>query len=395
MKNIKLFTISYPFNDGETFLKPEIDVVSNRKDINLTIIPFFKGEKCRDLQENVVLDTSLADRIQSNSENKVYPLFNKIFKIFSAIFQHRAFSFSAIRDVVGFVHHGNIVRKWANENVQNSDLLYTYWFERVTYGLSLYLKKNENILVTRAHGFDLYEERRKHQFIPFRIETFKQLSKVYTVSIDGEKYLKDKYELQDKTKRSTLGIKDEGCYLEKRDSLIRIVSCSTLIPLKRVDMIAQVIIAYCRENPHQQVFWDHFGGGNELSKIQEILKDSPINMEFRLHGQVLNSDLISFYKTNYVDVFVNLSTTEGLPVSMMEAASFYVPILATNVGGVSELVDTKNGILLEESFSLVEAVLGISKILKDESLRDGARTKFESFFIASKNYTHFYDQLIS
>ena len=45
--------------------------------------------------------------------------------------------------------------------------------------------------------------------------------------------------------------------------------------------------------------------------------------------------------------YVNLSTSEGIPVSIMEAMSYGIPVVATDVGGTSEAVVTgRSGLLI-------------------------------------------------
>jgi len=46
-----------------------------------------------------------------------------------------------------------------------------------------------------------------------------------------------------------------------------------------------------------------------------------------------HNDVLNYYASNPVDVFINTSSSEGLPVSIMEAMSFGIPVIATNVGG--------------------------------------------------------------
>lgn len=48
-----------------------------------------------------------------------------------------------------------------------------------------------------------------------------------------------------------------------------------------------------------------------------------------------NQLVYDFYRNNDVDVFVNLSESEGIPVSIIETISFGVPVVATDVGGNS------------------------------------------------------------
>lgn len=69
----------------------------------------------------------------------------------------------------------------------------------------------------------------------------------------------------------------------------------------------------------------------------------PVTFEFR--GNVPNDELQWFYRSNRIDCFITTSETEGLPVSIMEAMSYGIPVIATDVGGIREMVDG-NGILL-------------------------------------------------
>ena len=85
-----------------------------------------------------------------------------------------------------------------------------------------------------------------------------------------------------------------------------------------------------------------------------------------------------------------------MPVSMMEAASFGIPIIATDVGGVCEIVeDGRNGMLLRERASAeefaecIEKFYGLSRSEKNE-YRDNSRMLWEEKFDASKAYADFF-----
>ena len=69
-------------------------------------------------------------------------------------------------------------------------------------------------------------------------------------------------------------------------------------------------------------------------------------------GNVNNNQVIDFYRTNPPHVFINVSSSEGVPVSIMEAISFGIPIIATDVGGNPEIcIENYNGFLLNKDFS--------------------------------------------
>ena len=64
---------------------------------------------------------------------------------------------------------------------------------------------------------------------------------------------------------------------------------------------------------------------------------------------------------NEVRCFINVSSSEGIPVSIMEVMSFGIPVIGTNVGGVSELVNQENGHLLSANPAAQEIVSVIEK----------------------------------
>ena len=99
------------------------------------------------------------------------------------------------------------------------------------------------------------------------------------------------------------------------------------------------------------VKWTHFGTGALLSQVETITKNYSENITVDLMGNVPNSDIKKFYSENNIDLFINLSIVEGLPVSIMEAMMFEIPILATAVYGTPEaVIDNVNGFLIDKNF---------------------------------------------
>ena len=91
---------------------------------------------------------------------------------------------------------------------------------------------------------------------------------------------------------------------------------------------------------------DASGGRQAEEAIRQQAGALPVNIRWQITGHLSNSEILRFYRENPVDLFVNVSASEGLPVSMMEAMSYGIPVAATDVGGVSELVQPgQNGFL--------------------------------------------------
>ncbi len=88
------------------------------------------------------------------------------------------------------------------------------------------------------------------------------------------------------------------------------------------------------------------------------------------------------------DVFVLASKTETLPISILEAMRTGLPVIASDVGGVSEeVIDEETGLLVEPG-SVDELAAALRRLLADKTLRvrmgRSGRRRFEQIFRADK-----------
>src|SRR5699024_11550900 len=86
------------------------------------------------------------------------------------------------------------------------------------------------------------------------------------------------------------------------------------------------------------------GDGEFLVENQALVDSLNLNDEIKFLGDVNNA---SNLLVNY-DVFILMSKHEGLPISIIEAMANRLPIIASNVGGVEELIED-NGSLLKKN----------------------------------------------
>lgn len=97
------------------------------------------------------------------------------------------------------------------------------------------------------------------------------------------------------------------------------------------------------------------------------------------------------------DCFVLTSKSEGLPISILEAMRERVPVIATNVGGIPEIItDKKNGFLIpsnnvKELTKLMEKISTMSKVDRQKISRNGYQTLREKFSL--KNMIESYYKL--
>lgn len=274
-------------------------------------------------------------------------------------------------------------------------IVYSYWMHQHAY-IAVKLAGHINAkCITRCHGYDFYEYRSVCSYIPFREYIFKYVDKIFPISQNGVRYLNENYgnQVVGKVQLSYLGTFDHGINCRKTDSHMRIVSCSNVIPLKRLDMLI-----YSLSKIDFEIEWIHFGDGESMNEIKSLAeKNFRKNISCFFYGKTNNNDIMTFYQNNFVDLFINVSSSEGLPVSIMEAMSFGIPAIATDVGGTSEIVsDGKNGFLLEANFSLDDLADKIRSFSNLDNaainvLRQNARKTWEKKFNAEKNYRLFYD----
>ena len=90
--------------------------------------------------------------------------------------------------------------------------------------------------------------------------------------------------------------------------------------MKRIDRI----ISALAEIVDLDIEWTHIGGGILLADlIVQAANLMPKNIKCVWLGDLANEAVIEFYRNNPVHLFVNVSESEGLPVSIMEAISFW------------------------------------------------------------------------
>jgi glycosyltransferase involved in cell wall biosynthesis len=94
------------------------------------------------------------------------------------------------------------------------------------------------------------------------------------------------------------------------------------------------------------VLWIHIGDGDLMPELRENVSMLPANIKVELPGLIATEDLMNYYFQLKIDLFLNVSTSEGVPVSIMEALSCSIPVMATDVGGTSDVVDSTVGELL-------------------------------------------------
>jgi glycosyltransferase involved in cell wall biosynthesis len=403
-RTLIFFTAGFPYGNGETFIENEISYLAESfHKICICVPPGVAKGVARPVPCNVeVYETGPCPNVWLRILTLVSPLFWK-----AVVWDLKRSSisvsfFQAFRVAWGVYAKALKINKTVKPLFTNHEcnpgetVLYSYWLDESA--LSSALIKNDFPslrAISRAHRWDVYENMHPIAYLPFRPFMGSRLSEIVCIAADNINYFSIRFPEIDKEKLrlSYLGTLPVIPFPFESCTPFHIVSCSAVIPRKRVHLIAESL-----KSSSMPVLWTHLGDGQELKRIQEkynheFYQNPFVSVDFK--GQMKNDEVRRFYSENKIDLFISLSESEGLPVSMMEAQSAGIPILSTDVGGVSEIVkENLTGWLLPKNVTAEQVFSTLRRIMEipaeeRKKMRDYCIRYWQTHFSAAENYPQF------
>jgi len=131
------------------------------------------------------------------------------------------------------------------------------------------------------------------------------------------------------------------------DDCFTVIFVGRLIPIKGVKLLVDI----ARDLKHIQFLF--IGTG----PLEAFLKNvSQENSNILFHGQIQNHELPVYY--NSADVFcIPSQYKEGLGRVVMESVSCGVPVVGSNLGGISEAVNNTVSVLMEPTYDNLKRTL--------------------------------------
>ncbi len=402
-RELWVFTMRFPFGNGETFLESELPELCKRFE-HVVLVPLYVERTQRPVPPNArvwlpeedpyrtasVLDIARHWRVWLELVRSILrsapsaAIFRKQWPVW------RSRSRQALRRAI--VLRRTLFSHYAPERVT----LYSYWTADQATALGSLRSMDQRVrFITRMHGFDLYAERNVDGWPPLREFHLRHAERIVVASEAGLRYLRERYpEHAGQFELGRLGTPDRGTGPWSTSPVLRLVSCSNLVPLKRVHLISEAL-AVCGI----AVEWTHFGDGVERMALERHIAQLPPNVHVNLMGARPNAELLQWYQGHAVDIFLHVSSTEGgVPVSLQEAASFGIPLLACDSGGVNEIVDDHTGTLLPRDAApeLIARHLRAHRGSPRDTarFRAGVRARWGSQFNARDVYGRFAEELL-
>lgn len=393
-----LLTAGFPFGKGEEFLETEILYLVQKFRVEIIPVASIEQEKQRPLPDGTVAHPI---RNYSNRVHLTCWLLRsprsvlKIFRLFIAETKNSKTTFKGYAELFFFALRAEYLYQTLQRlyNKKNVAVIYSYWLSKGALTASLWKQDNQDSTVfSRAHRFDLYHFRSADRLQPYQKLMVSTLDRIFPCSKHGENYLKRLYtEHAAKIQTLRLGVRPAPAKNHSPlGNTLHIVSCAYLSRVKRVNLLVEALRKY-----RSSIHWTHLGGGELQPEIEQLASSLPDNISWEITGPLANHEVLEFYKSKPVDLFVNTSESEGLPVSIMEAMSFGIPAAATDVGGTRELViDGYNGYLWPHD--VTSAAISITMdtffnfpLIARKSIREAAWQTWNEKVNAETQYTEF------
>jgi len=367
---------------------------------------FFYDKNCQRDLNNIIqknkLDNNVCYNITLHLSDYIKAFFApkpvELYKELKSIMWKKHFFHKSLYILYYFVYAFKTYNILKVKNISKKSLcLYSFWLSRNAYAmyyLNEKLFEGKAFMCSRAHGYDLYEDRNKLNYLPFRQLFAEKINLLSFISNDGLSYFIRKYDVKNDAEVHYLGTFNQyqiqKKIKEKND--ICILSCSSIIEVKRLDLIINLL----KRLDGMKIKWVHFGSGSLSDEIKNLAKEklSNTSIRFDFKGHLDNNQVLIEMDNIDADFFLSMSDSEGLPVSMMEALSYGIPIVSRDVGGIGEIVNDKTGFF----YDVNQEVTSLKKFFeirvnspeKYFEISQNCIAFWKEFFDGAKNYEDFF-----
>ncbi|MEO5946066.1 MAG: glycosyltransferase [Chitinophagaceae bacterium] len=267
--------------------------------------------------------------------------------------------------------------------------------------LALWMKKNYKIpyIITEHWGIynDVVEDSYASRGFAFKRYTkkiFQQASRFISVSdylAKGVNSLigKKKYKIIPNTVDTDLFF-----YKEKETSVFRFIHVSNMVALKNAEGILRSFKRFIQQNANTELIMI---GDNAIQ-----LKDFAISLDFpvgsvKFLGEIPYMEVAT--EMQKADCLILFSNIENSPCVIGEALCCGLPVITTNVGGIPELVDQSNALIIKpkDEEALTDAMHEMASGIKNydrKKIAENAIGKF-SYSVIGKQIDAVYEEILA
>lgn len=133
--------------------------------------------------------------------------------------------------------------------------------------------------------------------------------------------------------------------------------------------------------------WECVMYGPAEKELIELVNNLGLQQKIKFTGEVSNDMVAEIVRS--ASIFISFSNYENQPCSILESLCCGVPVIATRVGGIPEIIGPQNGILVEpeNELQLYEAIKMMMEKFDDydrDTIANEARMKFSSHIVGKQ-----------
>lgn len=223
------------------------------------------------------------------------------------------------------------------------DIIYSHFFQNTINGKIL--KEKMNIpLVAIEHLARFNEEKLDNFSYNGAKYAYKDIDNIITVSASLGKSLQRWFHIPGYTVIHNLYGKEFG-YLRSKNSesgKFIFISTASLVYRKGFDLLIKALSI--ANIPRDKWILNIIGWGEEKEKLEKLIKDLDLQDNVFLLGKKNKKEVAEQLAKSHV--FVLPSRNENFSVSVLEALSMGLPVVATDCGGIRDCINKENGIIV-------------------------------------------------
>ncbi|AZQ61543.1 glycosyltransferase [Flammeovirga pectinis] len=235
--------------------------------------------------------------------------------------------------------------------------------------------------------FSKYSSLIKNSF--FKVDHIKVLSRKFKKVIQ-------KYDFNGKITIGSTFVDDDliGSHTLQKDGKIRILFLSTIS--KNKGIYESITLFKKLEKTNKNIEFIIAGDGPEYSNILNKFSNEP---NIKIIGHVSGEEKRKIFQSS--DIYLFPSYYEGMPTSVLEAFCFGLPVVASNVGAIKEILKDGMGFIINEH-NLIDYEDKLIKLIHNTKLRQTISNNNKkignSLYLSSiviKNIDNDYKQLLT
>jgi glycosyltransferase involved in cell wall biosynthesis len=172
-----------------------------------------------------------------------------------------------------------------------------------------------------------------------------------------------------------------------------VIGCiKALEDLYNIDVLIKAFAVLKSKFPSKSLKLLIIGVGSQEAELKKMVSDLKLTEDVTFTGRIAFSEVSNYF--NMLDVLANISDYESFGVSVIEAMACEKPVIATNTGGLKEIIENSTFGSLVEIANVDQTAHEMERYLLDEDLKLKVGKAARAKVVEKYNWTNNIQQMI-